>query len=213
MMLLLLLLLLFLCIYSNVTNNGSLDPPSKKIRDEIISAVTDGKKGGDRPSAICTIMVFVQGLIGDHESENVHATAHILRQVEALPDTKPGHLEASVNKYLQDKREYLKCKYFLLQRSIRTDVVLSKGVNFGRLNASQATSYVLCLNCYVPQLCRAWGGIIRLFEKKKGGSFLSTSRADEMGRRRGSKVETGRQKSHRLGLPVLPRTMCNQNPD
>lgn len=131
MMLLLLLLLLFLCIHSDMTNDGSLDPTQEERR-EITGAVTDGTKGGDRPSALCTIMCFAQKLTGTDEYETIAATAQILRLVERLPGTKPGYLEASVNKFLQDNKEYLVCKCFSLQRSIRTDVVLSpqqKGLN------------------------------------------------------------------------------------
>jgi hypothetical protein len=124
MMLLLLLLLLFLCIHSDVTNDGSLDPTKEEIRD-ITLAVTVERNGGDRLSALCTIMAFVQNLTGDDESKSINATVQILRMVEGLSDTKPGGLEASVDKFLQDNKEYLECKCFSLQRSIRTDVVLS----------------------------------------------------------------------------------------
>jgi hypothetical protein len=124
MMLLLLLLLLFLCIHSDVTNDGSLDPTKEEIR-EMNLTVNVGRNGGDRLSALCTIMAFVQKLTGTDEYEIIAATAHILRLVERLSDTKPGDLEASVDKFLQDNKEYLECKCFSLQRSIRTDVVLS----------------------------------------------------------------------------------------
>jgi hypothetical protein len=124
MMLLLLLFLLFLCIHSDVTNDGSLDPTEEEIR-EFNLTVNVGRNGGDRLSAHCTIMAFVQKLTGTDEYEIIAATAHILRLVERLSDTKPGDLEASVDKFLQDNKEYLECKCFSLQRSIRTDVVLS----------------------------------------------------------------------------------------
>jgi hypothetical protein len=53
----------------------------------------------------------------------------------------------------------------------------------------QVTSYVLYLNFVMfHNFVEPGGGTVRLFEKD--GSSSSGSRADERGRRRGSKVET-----------------------
>lgn len=95
--------------FRHVTKDDSLGPTTEEIREVIFAVVV--VKEGDRPSALRTICVFAQEAIGADEYQTMAATVQIFKLIERSPDTNPGDLEGSVNRFLQGNKE-LVCKWF-----------------------------------------------------------------------------------------------------